>query len=244
MAKYSQTILGPVWFIIQPVLMTCVFTFVFRKVANLPTDNLPAPLFYMAGLLGWNYVNATFLAISNTFVGNSHVFSKVYFPRLIVPLSLAVSNLLMFLVQILIFAGLFIYYKNAAGGEMFSVSRYILISPFVVLQCVVLALGLGLCIASATAKYRDILQTLGVFSQVWFYGTPIIYSVSEVPPAYQWLLELNPMTGIVECIRGLLLGKCSVTVTMIATSWLITVSIVALGLRMFRKVERTVVDYV
>ena len=159
LAKYSQTILGPIWFVVQPVLMTAMFTVVFGNVANLSTDRLPAPLFYMAGLLGWNYVNATFLAISNTFVGNIHIFSKVYFPRLIVPLSLAVSNLLTLLVQLLTFAILFVYFKCATTAYgTFSVSEYAILLPVVIIQSVALAMGLGLCIAAATARYRDIIS--------------------------------------------------------------------------------------
>lgn len=245
LAKYSQTILGPLWFVVQPLLMTATFTVVFRNVANLSTDQLPAPLFYMAGLLGWNYVNATFLAISNTFIGNIHIFSKVYFPRLIVPFSFAISNLLTLLVQLATFAALFAYYKCATiSNNTFSLSYYALLLPLVIAQSVILALGLGLCIAAATAKYRDIVQTLGLFSQIWLYATPVIYPASKVPQGYQWLVYINPMAAIVECFRSILLGRSSVNGTMIATSCCLTAAIALTGVSLFRRVERTVVDFV
>lgn len=243
-AKYKQTVLGPIWFVAQPTLMTLVFTLVFDRVANLSTDGLPAPLFYMSGLLGWNYFSATFGAVGSTFPGNMHLFSKVYFPRIIVPLSVVISNLLTFLVQCATFAVFFVYFKFfTSPSQSFDISYYILFFPCVVLQTMALALGVGLCIASFTAKYRDLVHVLGVLSQVWMYATPIIYPMSKVPLEWRWLLALNPMTGIVESFRYLLLGRATLSLAVTLSSLVLTATALVLGLLCFRRVERTVVDF-
>ena len=243
-AKYKQTVLGPVWFVFQPLLMTLVFTVVFGKVANLSTDGLPGPLFYMSGLLCWNYFNATFASVSGTFAGNMHIFSKVYFPRLVVPLALVVSNLLTFFVQLLTFVFFFAYFKCFTdAGSTFWISSYIVILPLLILQTMVLALGVGLCLAAATAKYRDLIQVLGIASQVWLYATPVIYPASKVPERFHWLIALNPVTGIVEGFRFLLLGKATLSWQILSSSVILTIGIILFGLFAFRRVERTVVDF-
>ena len=243
-AKYKQTVLGPIWFIFQPLMMTLMFTLVFGKVANLSTDGLPGPLFYMSGLLCWNYFSATFGSVSGTFVGNMHIFSKVYFPRLVVPLASVVSNLLTFFVQLATFAAFFVYFKCFTdAGSNFWISGYIAILPLLILQTMALALGVGLCLAAATAKYRDIIQVLGMVSQVWLYATPVIYPTSKVPERFQWLIALNPVTGIVEGFRFLLLGKATLSWQIVLSSVILTIGILILGLFAFRHVERDVVDF-
>ena len=243
-AKYKQTVLGPLWFVVQPTLMTLVFTLVFDRVANLSTDALPAPLFYMSGLLSWNYFSATFGAISTTFPGNMHLFSKVYFPRLIVPFSVILSNLLTFLVQSATFVGFFAYFKLFTNSsQSFYISYYIVLLPLVILQTMALALGVGLCIASVTAKYRDLVHILGFLSQVWMYATPIIYPISKVPLEWRWVLAMNPMTGIVESFRYLLLGRATLSWPIVTSSLILTAITLFLGLLCFRRVERTVVDF-
>ena len=242
--KYKQTILGPIWFVFQPLLMTLMFTLVFGKVANLSTDGLPAPLFYMSGLLCWNYFSATFGSVSGTFVGNMHIFSKVYFPRLVVPLASVVSNLLTFFVQLTTFAAFFIYFKCFTdAGASFWINSYIAILPLLILQTMALALGVGLCLAAATAKYRDLMQVLGIVSQVWLYATPVIYPTSKVPERFQWLMALNPVTGIVESFRFLLLGTATLSWQIVLNSIVLTIGILILGLFAFRHVERNVVDF-
>lgn len=244
LAKYKQTVLGPIWFIVQPVLLTLVFTLIFGGVAKISTDTLPAPLFYMSGLLSWNYFSSTFASIGGTFVGNMHIFSKVYFPRLIVPFALIASNLLTFLMHLMTFCAFFAYFKCFTGAShTFWVSSYIALLPIVIGQTMALSLGVGLCIASVTAKYRDLVQVLGMASQVWLYATPIIYPASKVPVAYQWLLALNPMTGIVESFRFLLLGRATLSWPIIVNSLIFTAVILVVGLVSFRRVERTVVDF-
>ena len=244
LAKYKQTVLGPIWFIVQPVMMTLVFT-LFGRITNISTDALPGPLFYMSGLLSWNYFSATFGAVGGTFSGNMHIFSKVYFPRLIVPLALVASNLLTFLVQLVCFCAFFAYFKCfTSASDTFSVSSYIALLPLVIVQTMALSLGVGLCIASATAKYRDLVQVLGMAGQVWLYATPIIYPASRVPADYHWLLALNPMTGIVESFRFLMLGRATLSWPIVVTLLTLTTVILLLGLLCFRRVERTVVDFV
>jgi lipopolysaccharide transport system permease protein len=243
LSKYKQSILGPVWFVLQPLLMTGVFTVVFSRVAQLSTDSLPAPLFYMAGLLGWNYFQQTFHGVAGTFMSNMHIFSKVYFPRLVVPLAMAGSNLLTFLVQFAAFAGFYIYFKAfTPAGQTFGVSLYALLLPLLLVQTMMLSVGIGLCAAAATAKYRDLAHVLGMVTQVWLYATPIIYPASKVPVTWRWVLSLNPMTAIVEAFRWLLLGKGTLDQWIISSSVLVTGLMLFSGLLLFRSVERTVVD--
>ena len=243
-AKYKQTVLGPLWFVFQPLLLTLVFTLVFGVVAKLSTDGIPGPLFYMSGLLWWNYFSATFGSVSGTFASNMHIFSKVYFPRLVVPLALIISNLLTFFVQLLIFLIFYTYFKIFTDlGSTLSFSNYGAFIPLLLLQTMVLSLGVGLCFAAATAKYRDLVQVIGLVSQIWMYATPIIYPTSKVPERFQWLIALNPMTGIVEGFRFLLLGTATYNWQIAVTSLIITAVILLAGLYLFRHVERTVVDF-
>ena len=243
MSKYKQSVLGPVWFILQPLLMTTAFTVVFSRVAQLSTDSLPAPLFYMSGLLAWNYFQQTFNGVAGTFISNMHIFSKVYFPRLVVPLALATSNLLAFLVQFAAFACFYGYFKLfAANAQSFGLSSYAFLLPLLILQTIMLSIGVGLCIAVATAKYRDFAHVLGILTQIWLYATPIIYPASKVPVAWRAVLALNPMTGIVEMFRWLLLGKGTLSPSIVLTSVVVTGFVFLSGLHLFRNAERTVVD--
>jgi lipopolysaccharide transport system permease protein len=243
LSKYKQSVLGPVWFILQPLLMTSAFTVVFSKVAQLSTDSLPAPLFYMAGLLAWNYFQQTFNGIAATFISNMHIFSKVYFPRLVVPLGLATSNLLAFAVQFAVFACFYGYFKLFSDqAQSFGLNSCSFLLPLLLLQTIMLSVGVGLCIAVATAKYRDLAHVLGLLSQIWLYATPIIYPVSKVPVAWRSILCLNPMTGIVETFRWLLLGKGTLSLSIVLSSVLGTAFVLLLGLHLFRNAERTVVD--
>jgi lipopolysaccharide transport system permease protein len=243
LSKYKQSVLGPIWFLLQPLVMTSAFTVVFSRVAQLSTDSLPAPLFYMAGLLGWNYFQQTFNAVAGTFISNMHIFSKVYFPRLVVPLALATSNLLAFAVQFGAFAGIYGYCKVFSDkSESFGLNSYAFLLPLLLLQTIMLSVGVGLCIAVATAKYRDLAHVLGLLSQIWLYATPIIYPMSKVPVAWRSIVALNPMTGIVEAFRWLLLGKGTLSPSIMLSSACGTGFVLLLGLHLFRNAERTVVD--
>jgi len=241
-SKYKQTILGPLWFIIQPLCMTLVFTVIFGTVAGLSTDGLPPLLFYLCGQLGWNYFAQTFSSNSATLVANAGLFSKVYFPRLIVPLAALISNLLAFAIQAATFAAFFFYFKYVRSAAGFGLSPHVWLLPLLVLQTALLSLGVGLVMSALTAKYRDLTHVSALLIQVWMYATPVIYPLSKFPQKWRWLGALNPMTPIVESYRLLLLGTGTVKPVDVACSIAATVVLVAAGLLLFGRVERTFVD--
>lgn len=243
LAKYRQTVLGPLWAIVQPLLMTVVFSLVFNRVAKVPTDGVPPMLFYMGGLLIWNYFSQSVNATSATLVRNSGLYGKVYFPRLIVPIALVTANLFSFLVQLLLFAGLYIYFMvRDAGG--FGLDPSLVFLPVVLLQVILLSLGIGLWSSALTAKYRDLAQMTTFLLQIWMYGTPVIYPLSQLPDSLLVFAKLNPMTAPVEMTKYMLLGAGSFDWSLWGLSVLITAVILVTGLMVFQRVERTFVDTV
>ena len=243
-AKYKQTVLGPLWFIIQPLMMSGVFTIIFGSVAKLPTDGLPPMLFYLCGQLGWNYFSQNFNASSATLVNNAGLFSKVYFPRLVVPLSSLVSNLFTFLIQAATFAGFYIYFKYGLHVGGFSVDWHVVFLPLLVLQSALLSLGLGLFMSALTAKYRDLIHLTPLLIQIWMYATPVIIPLSKFPEKWRWLVAINPMTSVVESFRLMLLGTGTVEPLYIVSSVVFTLVMLVIGLLLFGKVEKTFVDTV
>jgi len=239
---YKQTILGPLWFFIQPLFTTIIFTFIFGNLAGLSTDGLPQPLFYMAGITAWNYFADCLTKTSTVFRDNANIFGKVYFPRLIMPLSIVVSNLVRFGVQMLLFFMMIGYY--AYTGANFHLNAYVLLFPILVLMMALLGLGLGLIITALTTKYRDLafLITFGV--QLMMYATTVIYPLSAAPAAYKWVIELNPMTGIIEAFRYGFLGEGSLTFQTLGYSIAFTLIALVLGVIIFNKPEKTFVDTV
>jgi lipopolysaccharide transport system permease protein len=239
---YKQTILGPLWFFIQPLFTTIIFTFIFGNLAGLSTDGLPQPLFYMAGITAWNYFADCLTKTSTVFRDNANIFGKVYFPRLIMPLSIVVSNLVRFGVQMLLFFMMIGYY--AYTGANFHLNAYVLLFPILVLMMALLGLGLGLIITALTTKYRDLafLITFGV--QLMMYATTVIYPLSAAPDAYKWVIELNPMTGIIEAFRYGFLGEGSLTFQTLGYSIAFTLIALVLGVIIFNKTEKTFVDTV
>lgn len=239
---YKQTILGPLWFFIQPLFTTLIFTFVFGNLAGLSTDGLPQPLFYMAGITAWNYFADCLTKTSTVFKDNANIFGKVYFPRLIMPLSIVVSNLVRFGVQMLLFFLMLAYYAYTGGS--FTPNAYVLLSPMLILLMALLGLGLGLVITALTTKYRDLafLITFGV--QLMMYGTTVIYPLSAAPAKYRALIELNPMTGIIEAFRYGFLGQGEFTVSSFGYSVAFTLLALLLGVVIFNKTEKTFVDTV
>ena len=239
---YKQTILGPLWFFIQPLFTTIIFTFVFGNLAGLSTDGLPQPLFYMAGITAWNYFADCLTKTSTVFRDNAQIFGKVYFPRLIMPLSIVVSNLVRFGVQMLLFFMMIGYY--AFSGAAFHSNSFILLFPILVLLMALLGLGLGLIITALTTKYRDLafLITFGV--QLMMYATTVIYPLSAAPANYKWLVELNPMTGIIEAFRYGFLGQGVLTWQSLGYSVIVTLVSLVLGVIIFNKTEKTFVDTV
>jgi len=239
---YKQTILGPLWFFIQPLFTTIIFTFISGNLAGLSTDGLPQPLFYMAGITAWNYFADCLTKTSTVFRDNANIFGKVYFPRLIMPLSIVVSNLVRFGVQMLLFFMMIGYY--AYTGANFHLNAYVLLFPILVLMMALLGLGLGLIITALTTKYRDLafLITFGV--QLMMYATTVIYPLSAAPAAYKWVIELNPMTGIIEAFRYGFLGEGSLTFQTLGYSIAFTLIALVLGVIIFNKTEKTFVDTV
>ncbi|MEI6350320.1 MAG: ABC transporter permease [Verrucomicrobiota bacterium] len=241
-SRYKQTVLGPLWFILQPLLMTVVFTVIFGHVAELPTDGLPPMLFYLCGQLGWNYFAANFNSNSATLVSNAGLFSKVYFPRLVVPLSSVISNLFAFFIQIATFACFYVSFKTGTASVDFGMRWQAIFLPLVLLQTAVLSLGVGLLMSSLTAKYRDLTHVSGLIIQVWMYATPVIFPLSKFPQKWQWVVALNPMTSIVEAFRFMLLGSGTVHSNHLICSVSITLLAFTAGLLAFGKVEKTFVD--
>jgi lipopolysaccharide transport system permease protein len=242
---YKQTILGPLWFFIQPLFTTIIFTFIFGNLAGLSTDGLPQPLFYMAGITAWNYFAECLTKTSTVFKDNANIFGKVYFPRLIMPLSIVVSNLVRFGVQMLLFIVMMSYYLvlKEKGAE-FHMNFYVLLFPVLVLLMALLGLGLGLIITAMTTKYRDLafLITFGV--QLMMYATTVIYPLSAAPVKYKWLIELNPMTGIIEAFRYGFLGEGVLTIISLGYSVVFTLISLIIGVVIFNKTEKTFVDTV
>jgi lipopolysaccharide transport system permease protein len=237
---YKQTILGPLWFFIQPIFTTIVFAFVFGNLAKISTDGLPQYLFYMAGITAWNYFSDCLTKTSTVFKDNATIFGKVYFPRLIMPLSIVVSNLVRFGVQLLLFVFMMVYF--GLNGATFHITWAIALFPVLIILMALLGLGLGLIITAMTTKYRDLsfLVTFGV--QLLMYGTTVIYPLSAAPEKYRKLIELNPMTGIIEAFRYAFLGKGYFTAWSLGYSAIVTIIVMMLGILIFNKTERSFVD--
>lgn len=243
--RYKQTILGPLWHIFQPLFTTVIFTIVFSQVAELPTDGLPPTLFYLCGLLAWNYFSQTFNSTSSTLVANAGLFGKVYFPRLIVPLSSLVSNVISFLIQLTSFFAILAIYR--ASHPLSTVApRWgaIIFIPLVLAQLAAFSLGVGLWLAALTAKFRDFTVLSGFLIQLWMYVTPIILPLTKVPPQWHIYVAANPVTMPVECFRYFLLGTGWINVSLLIVSVVVTILTLVSGIFIFQRVERTFVDVV
>lgn len=242
---YKQTILGPIWFFIQPLFTTIIYTFVFGNLAAIPTDGLPQPLFYLAGITAWNYFADCLTKTSTVFTVNAGLFGKVYFPRLIVPLSIVLSNLIRFGVQMLLFFIIMGVYWTQ--GASFHPNAWLLLFPVLLLLMAMLGLGMGMIISAMTTKYRDLsfLITFGI--QLMMYLTTVIYPLSVVKvkyPKYEWLVEYNPMTSIIEAFRYGFLGRGTFTALSLGITAATTILILLIGIIIFNKVEKTFVDTV
>lgn len=241
---YKQTILGPIWFFIQPILTTITFMVVFGNIAQISTDGLPKMLFYLAGITIWNYFAETLTGTSNTFLANANIFGKVYFPRLILPLSKVISGLIKFAIQFLLFAIALIYYLIKGSAVHPNLWGIIFITPIILTIMAGLGLGLGLILSALTTKYRDLtfLITFGI--QLGMYATPIIYPLSALHSKYKSLIIANPMTSLVESFRKIYLGAGELSWMGLGYSFLCTIVILVLGVIIFNKVEKTFMDTV
>jgi len=241
-AVYKQTILGPLWYLIQPVMTTLVFTVIFGMVANISTDGLPLVLFYLSGVVAWRYFADCLTKTSNTFVDNAHIFGKVYFPRLTVPLSVVISNLISLGIQLLLFA-CFWFYFYFQGADI-RVQGALFLLPLLVLQMAALGFGGGLIVSSLTTKYRDLTHLVGFGVQLWMYATPVVYPTNIIPAQWQWLMALNPMAPVIETFRYMFLGVGQVDFANIATGAVITIVILFVGIVLFSRVEKSFMDTV
>jgi len=239
---YKQTILGPLWFFIQPILTSITFTIIFGNFAQISTDGMPKIIFYMAGITMWNYFADCLNKTSNTFVVNQGLFGKVYFPRLIVPLSIIVTNLLKFGIQIILFIVFWTYFYLTT--DTMQPNWYILIFPLLIIIMAALGLGFGMVISALTTKYRDLTFLIGFGVQLLMYASPIIYPMSTVPEKYQWLIKLNPMTSIIDTFKHALMGTGSFDLYNLLYSCAFAVCILFLGLVVFNKVEKSFIDTV
>jgi len=239
---YKQTILGPLWYIIQPLVNTVIFNLIFGRIAKLSTDGTPPFLFYMSGTVVWAYFASCINGTSNIFVKNASVFGKVYFPRITVPISIVITSLLQFIIQFTIFLGFYLYFIR--NGADITPSYLVLTLPLLVLHMAVLGLGFGALISSLTAKYRDLTFAMTFFVQIWMYLTPIIYPLSQVPEKYQIIYMLNPMVLVIESFRIAFFGIGSVSIQMIMISVSLTIIIFIFGFLMFNKTEKSFIDTV
>jgi len=239
---YKQTILGPLWYIIQPLVNTLVFTIIFGKIAKISTDGTPPFIFYMAGTVAWGYFATCLNSTSNTFGQNAQIFGKVYFPRLTVPVANVIIGLLQFGIQFVIFLGFLIYFMWR-GSEIHP-NYFIFAMPLILVQMAILGLGFGILISALTTKYRDLTFAMGFAVQLWMYATPVVYPLSIVPEKYRLLAALNPMTSVVESFRGAFLGTSSIEPVHIAISVTITLLVFIAGVIMFSRIEKTFMDTV
>jgi lipopolysaccharide transport system permease protein len=241
-AFYKQTILGPLWYIIQPLLTTLVFTVIFGKIANIPTDGVPRFIFYLSGTVAWGYFSNCLKETSDTFITNSKIFGKVYFPRLTVPLSVVIINLVKFGIQFLLFLCFLVYFYIT--GAPISPNLFILLLPVLALQMAILSLGTGILISSMTTKYRDLKFLVGFGVQLWMYVTPVVYPVSVVPERFRFIYMLNPVASIVETFRHSFLGTGMVGSVDILISWGVTLLLLFSGIILFNRVDKTFMDTV
>lgn len=241
-SAYKQTILGPLWHVIQPLLTTLTFTIIFGKIANLGTDGLPPFLFYLAGTVTWNYFANNVNKTSSTFVGNSALLGKVYFHRLVIPVSIAISNLISFAIQFVIFlVFLAFYYLRGAHVHL---TVWVFCLPLFMLMLAGYGLGSGIIVSALTTRYRDLTNLVAFGVQLLMYATPVILPISQMPAKFKWVLQDNPLTPIVEGFRLAFLGGGHVTALQLGISFGVMLAVLAIGLMLFTHVEKTFMDTV
>ncbi|HRP67950.1 MAG TPA: ABC transporter permease [Turneriella sp.] len=246
-AFYKQTILGPLWYLIQPLFTTMIFVVIFSRIASISTDGVPAVLFYLSGLVLWNYFSDCLVSTSSTFLDNQNIFGKVYFPRLSIPISIIFSKLIKLAIQLVLLALIYLYFLFK--GEAVQPSPWLpLVLPMLIIQMAFLGLGTGILISSLTTKYRDLNYLVGFGVQLWMYATPIIYPISQIPEKYRILVNLNPAAQVVTNLRFILFGGSASTSLVpaigndLVISLVITLVILLLGLFMFARVEKSFID--
>jgi len=241
-AQYKQTILGPLWFIIQPLLTVVMFTIVFANIAKISTSGLPPMVFYLGGTVAWTYFSTSLVKTSDTFIQNANIFGKVYFPRLAVPISIIISNFILFFIQFGLLLAIMLIY--ALKGIRFNISASILLIPFLLFILAGLGLGFGIIVSSLTTKYRDLRQLVAFGMQLWMYATPVIFPLSEINGKYRIFFLINPLTGVIESFRAVLLGVGELNYYYLGYDVLFMVVILTVGILLFNRIERNFMDYV
>ena len=242
---YKQTVLGPLWYLIQPLFTSITFTIIFNTVAGIETGAVPPFLFNMAGITVWNYFTTCLNGTSNTFVANAGIFGKVYFPRIITPLSVVISNLLKFAIQFIIFICFYLYFYW--NGAAIGLTIWVLFFPLLIVLMGILGLGLGMIISSMVTKYRDLNYLIGFGVQLLMYLSAVVYPMALIEkkmPQYSWLVQYNPLAYIIETSRVMLLNVGEISVYGIIYTASITISVFILGLLVFNKVEKSFIDTV
>jgi lipopolysaccharide transport system permease protein len=239
---YKQTILGPLWFILNPLFTTIIYTFIFNGLAKIPTDGIPQVLFYYSGTMAWGYFSSCLNNSADTFSANAGLFGKVYFPRLTVPISKTVTNLIAAGLQFATLGGFYLYY--ILSGSPTRPSIYLVLLPVLFLQLALLGTGIGIVVSALTTKYKDLRQLVTFGISLWMYATPIVYPLSQVPSRYLWIMLINPLTAPIELLRQGLFNVGSPSITMVFVSIISTICFVLLGLALFSRNERTFVDVI
>ncbi len=243
--QFKQTILGPLWYIIQPTMTVIMYMVVFGGIAKISTDGLPQPLFYLSGICLWQYFNDCLTKTSSTFTANAGIFGKVYFPRLIVPISTVISNLLRFAIQLGLFLAVYAVYQIWIIPGQIHTNWYVLLLPLLVVMLAGLALGFGILFSSMTTKYRDMTLLLDYFVRLWMYATPVIYPLSTITnEKLRLVMSLNPLTGIVEAFKYGMLGEGQFSWTMLAYSFAFMIALLTVGIVIFNRVQKNFMDTV
>jgi lipopolysaccharide transport system permease protein len=241
-STYKQTILGPIWFFVQPILTVIIYMILFGQIAKLSTDGTPQIVFYLSGITIWNYFSEALTKTSSVFKDNASIFGKVYFPRLIMPLSIVVSALMKFAIQFTLFIAIILYYTFVE--KTVHPNLWVLATPYLLLLMAAFSLGLGMIFSSLTTKYKDLVFLLTFGIQLFMYATPVVYSLSSIPEKYRWIIIANPLTGIFECFRYGYLGSGSFEPMSLVISSGIIVFLLGIGIVIFNKVEKSFMDTV
>lgn len=239
-SRYKQTALGSAWYVIQPLFTSLMFTLVFHQIAKISTGEVPPILFFLAGTVCWGYFNNCVTNTASTFISNSSLFDKVYFPRLVVPISQLIVNLIGFGMQMVLFLGFYFYHLSQGAG--ISMGWRIIVLPVLLVQMAALGLGVGCMVSAVTTRFRDLQILLSFFMQLWMYASCVVYPLSMVPENWRWLYALNPMVFVIEAFRFAFMGQGTVYLWQIVVSFFVSIAVVLIGLVMFNKTQRTCVD--
>ncbi|GMV78093.1 MAG: transport permease protein [Chitinophagaceae bacterium] len=239
---YKQTILGPLWFFVQPLLTTIMYVIVFGNIAKISTDGLPMMVFYLCGITFWNYFSECFTKTASVFKDNASIFGKVYFPRLVMPLSIVVSNLIKLSIQFFLFIVVLLWYKFQ--GANVHPNMYILLTPYLIILMAIIALGAGMIISSLTTKYKDLIFLITFGIQLLMYATPVIYPLSTIPAKYAFIIKANPLSAVIETLRFAFTGSGTFSWMQLGYSSVFAFVLLAIGAIIFNKVEKTFMDTV